>query len=403
MLLSRNSRYVANPIEEEDAIVNRLIRKGKKVIRLSRGDPALYFKTPEYMIEAYIKALKEGKTYYSDPAGIPELREAIARRYKRLYGLSVSEEEVMVTQGISEALSFINGAVIDPGDNAVIFDPSYPPYLPYLRLYGGREISGRYEEQDEWNINTDHLRKALKNARKGRIKYMLITNPNNPTGTVLRKQVLEEIVDIANEHDTMLISDEIYDELTFKGARFTSICKVAEGIDYIILNGASKDFDATGFRIGFMVMPSESRPAKSLREKLMSFAMVRLSPNTPAQYAFAEALNNAREHSRAVRELAGEVERRALLVTKLVNESEYMQAVVPKGAFYVFPKLNLEALKIRSDREFVDRLLVEEDVQLTRGSGFRSPGHVRIVALAPKPILREAINRTNKFCKKHRK
>lgn len=402
MALSRLSKYVTNPIEEEDAIVNKLIKSRKKVIRLSRGDPALYFKTPKYMIDAYVRALKDHKTFYSEPAGVPELREAVARRYKSLYGLEVSSEEVMVTQGISEALPFINGAMINQGDKAVLFDPSYPPYLPYLRLYGGNEISGKYEEANSWNVDTEHLRRLLK-KEKGKIKYMLITNPNNPTGTVLKKAILEEIVEIANEHGIMLISDEIYDELVFKGAKFTSLCEVAKGTNYMILNGASKDFDATGFRIGFVVLPGGDKEVKALREKLLNFAMVRLSPNTPAQYAVAEGLNNVKEHRRSLKVLVHEVEKRANFVTKLVNESEYMQAVVPKGAFYVFPRLNLNLLKIKTDREFVDKLLIEEDVQLTRGSGFRSPGHVRIVALAPKSVLEEAINRTNKFSKRHAK
>ena len=286
----------------------------------------------------------------------------------------------------------------------MLFRPSYPLYRQYLKLYGGSEIDGRYEERRGWSVEVDRLAKALNAVPKGRKpKYMLVTNPNNPTGTVLDRKTLKELVDLANEHGILLVGDEIYDELVFGGARFTSLCELARGMPHVIMNGASKDFDATGFRLGFFLIPEDDKISKAVREKLTDFAMLRLSASTPAQYAFAEGLNNRAEHERALRSMLKQVEGRVAFATSRVNESEYMEAVTPKGAYYIFPRISPGSFGFGSDREFVDRLLKEKYVQLTRGSGFGGDDHIRIVALPTKDILESAINRIDEFCRRHEK
>ncbi|MEM3272933.1 MAG: aminotransferase class I/II-fold pyridoxal phosphate-dependent enzyme [Candidatus Micrarchaeaceae archaeon] len=398
MFVSEASKFAASPIREDDSIAAQLIKAGKKVIKLNTGDPAKYFSTPSYIINAYIKALKSNRTFYSDSQGIPELREAVSKRHKRLYGTDVDPSRIVITQGLSEALYFINTALIDRGDSAVIIRPYYPSYLPYLNIVGGTASFADYDEDKGWSIDTDALERVVKKAR--RLKYMLITNPNNPTGGVLEKGTLEEIVEIAKNHDLFLISDEIYDELIF-GGNFASVSEVANGIPHMVLNGASKNLDATGFRIGYMLLPEEDEKSTEFLKKIVDLARMRLSANTPAQYAVAEGINNENRHSKSVRELRDEIKQRVLFVTREVNKSEYMQAVEPHGAFYVFPKIRLDALRLKDDKEFVSRLLLEEYVQLTRGSGFGSPGHIRIVALPEKEVLGEAVARIEEFCKRH--
>ncbi|MGC8710034.1 MAG: aminotransferase class I/II-fold pyridoxal phosphate-dependent enzyme [Candidatus Micrarchaeia archaeon] len=402
MLISKRSRYARNPIEEEDALASILAEKGRKIIKLNRGDPPVYFPTPEYIIKAYIAALREKRTTYTSAFGIEELRSAVSKRYKSMYNIDSGSDDVIVVQGVTEALKFINSALIDESDNAVIFKPYYPLYLPDLLIYGGKPVFGKYEEEKEWSIDIDRLESALRRTAK-KPKYMLITNPNNPTGSVLGRSTLERIVEIANEYDIVLISDEIYDEIVYNGAKFTSIGQVAKGMPHVILNGASKDFDATGFRLGFMLIPGDDSVSKTLKSTFARYAQARLSPNAPAQYALAEGINNAREHQRSIKRMVGEIEKRVNLTTKIINESEYMSAVNPKGAFYVFPKVNLDMLKIKNDKEFVDKLLYEERVQLTRGSGFGEQGHIRIVALPPKNILEYALNKINDFCRRNSK
>lgn len=400
MFLSKLSKFATSPIREEDGIAADLISKGNKVIKLNTGDPAVYFKTPEYIINAYIKALKANNTSYSDSQGVQVLRDAVASRYEKTYGVRVNSDRVVVTQGLSEALYFLNTSLINKGDKAILIRPYYPAYLPYLNIVGGEAVLAEYDEEKNWEIDLDNLEKTVKNTKKA--KYILITSPNNPTGGILQRRTLEGIVEIAKNNDIFLISDEIYDELVFEG-KFVSLSEVAKGIPHTVMNGASKNFDATGFRIGYFVFPNDDKKSEKFLKKTIDLARMRLSANTPAQYALAEGLNNVREHERSVAQLRKEIRSRVNFATDQINKSEYIHTVRPQGAFYVFPKVNFERWELKDDKEFVSKLLLEELVQITRGSGFGAPNHIRIVALASKDILEEAINRIEKFCKKYSK
>ena len=403
-ILSHRSKYATNPIEEQDKLAYKLMKAGKKVLKLNRGDPPMYFKTPQFTVDAYKRALDEGRTGYSMAIGVPELKEAVAQRYKRRYGLDAGADKVLITQGISEALLMLNSNLLNEGDRAILFKPYYTIYVPYMQLFGGSPILERYDEDNNWNVDTESLERSLKREGKNkRVKYMMITNPNNPTGTVLSRNILKEIVDLANEYDMLLVSDEIYDELVFNKAKFTSICELAKGVPYIIFNGASKNYDATGFRTGFVIIPNDDKKSEAVLESLENFAVTRLSGNTPAQYAMVETLSNQKEHKKAVKAMVGEIEKRVNYASKLINESRYMHTVVPRGAFYIFPRVNFDQLKIKDDKVFTNLLLQEELVQITRGSGFGDGNHVRLVSLAPEEILETAIDKINKFCRRHAK
>ena len=404
-ILSKRSAFAVNPIRDEDTAAEALVRKGRKVIKLSTGDPAVYMPTPAYIIDAYVDALKRRRTYYSRSEGAAELIEAIAGRYRRMYRLSLGEHDIITTQGLSEALYFMNSAMIDEKDYAVVFKPYYPAYISNLHMAGGNAVYERYDEERGWSINTDRLRDSINKVRKSgkgrRIKYMMITNPNNPTGTVLGRRTLEEIVEIAKDNGLFLVSDEIYDEIVFNGAKFTSVCELAGGIPHMVLNGASKNFDATGFRIGFAIIPEDDDASAALKEKFRDYARVRLSANTPSEYACAAALNNVKEHRRAIRRMVKEISGRINYAAKLLSENSYVSVVRPSGAFYLFPRLDLDTLRFGSDAEFCMKLLLNKNIQITRGSGFGDPGHIRIVCLAPKEILGYAIESINEFCSKN--
>ncbi len=400
--LSERGKYALNPIEEEDKLAEKLERKGKRIIRLNRGDPAKYFPTPKYIIDAYKEALQERITGYTAADGSKEMKDAVSERYSRLYGLKLGHDDIIVTQGVSEALMFLNSALINESDSAILFKPYYSLYLPWLKLNGGNAIIENYDENSNWDVHTEGLKRSLKKigSKKNRIKYMMITNPNNPTGTVLSKGVLKEVVDIANEHGIFLISDEIYDEIVYNNARFTSLSQLAKGMPHAILNGASKVYDSTGFRIGYILVPEGDKKSQALKERLYNYALMRLSVNSPAQYAIVEAIRNVKEHKRAINAMVKEIALRANHATKLLNENPYLQTVKPNGAFYILPRVDLAKLGIKSDREFTDLLLEKEGIQVTRGSGFGASSHFRIVALPPKEILDYAINRINTLCKK---
>ncbi len=399
--LAKLSRYAINPIEEDDAIAERLEAGGKQIIKMNKGDPAAYFPTPGYIKRAYAHAIMQNRTGYARPEGARELVEAVAARYRRIYGLRLGEEDVVVTQGVSEALYMLNAALLDPGDRAILFKPYYTQYVPYVGLTGAKEYVLDYKERLGWGIDVDELERHVRRLKHtARIKYLMITNPNNPTGTVLSRSVLKEVVELANEHGITLVSDEIYDEIVYNGASFTSVSELAKGMPHVILNGASKDFDATGFRIGFAIVPGTDAKSVLLKGKLANFASVRVSANAPAQYAVAEGMNNTAKHRIALRKMVKEIETRVNFAMKLLEENQYLKTVRPQGAFYIFPSVDLKALKYKNDKEFVDAFLRSKYVQLTRGSGFGSPGHIRIVSLPPKSELEIAITRLNEFCKK---
>lgn len=398
--LSAPSRYVYSAIREDDDLADELGRSGRKVIKLSSGDPPAYFPTPKYIIDAYVEALRSGKTSYSRSQGIPELADAIIDRYKHRYGIELEEQDVVVTSGVAEALTFLNSALLNVSDTAVILKPYYTQYPVAIRMFGGKFVLGRYDESNGWSIDLDGLAKLLK-ERGRRMKYLLITNPNNPTGTVLSRKALNEVIEIANEHHILLISDEIYDEIVFGGTTLVSIGQLAKGMPHVILNGASKAFDATGFRIGYSLVPEKDSFSKELKRKLADYCRVRLCANTPAQYAIAEAMKNRVEHQTTIVEMVGGIERTVESAMKILNQNSYLKTVRPMGAFYIFPRIEMRALKFRDDKEFVESLLKEQFVQTTRGSGFGAPNHFRIVALAPPSVMSESIERVNEFCRQH--
>ena len=401
--VSKRSRFAASPIALVHREAELLIKKGVNVVKFDSGDPAVYFKTPKYIIDAYVAALRERKTSYSRSEGVRELVDAVASRYKRVYGLKCDGGDVIVTEGLSEAFTFINNGLADPGDHGILFRPYYAPYSVYAMLNSVNPIYCDYDESDAWSIDIEGLKRMLKKSPKPklkRIKYMLITNPNNPTGTVLSRSSLKELVDVSNEYGIFLISDEIYDELVF-GKKFTSISEVAKGVPYAIMNGASKDFDATGFRIGFVIVPGQDKNSMAVKAAFSDYAVGRLCANTPAQYAIAEGISNTRKHEKAITRMRSEIKERVKLATKLLNESRYLDAVEPEGAFYVFPRIDLKALHMKSDDEFVTKALREKHVQIRSGTAFGSPSHFRMVSLAPKGILADGINKINDFCKAH--
>lgn len=401
MFVSKNSRFIGNPIRKLDLLAEKLSKEGKKVIKLNTGDPAKYFSPPKTLQEAYIKALEENKVFYSSSIGLRELREEVAKRYKNYYNLDVTEDKIIIGQGISELIYFLNASLIDKNDSAALFRPFYPPYLPNLLFFGGKLLLADYKEEDGWSIDIDALRKKIKNAKK-KPKYLLIINPNNPTGGLLDRKQLEEVVEIAKDFDIFIVSDEIYDELVYEG-KFTSICEVAKGIPYVIFNGASKSFVATGLRVGYAIFPEEDKKSTELYKKFIDFAALRLCGNTPAQYAVAEALKNDKEHKEFLKDFLKELKQRIELGAKLANETGYLTTQKPKAAFYIFPKVDFSNLKIKNDKELVEKLLVSKFVQVVDGSGFGTPKHIRIVTLADKETLQEAFERVTQFFKEEKK
>ncbi len=402
---TKRSEYVKNPILEMDALAAELSRKGRDVIKLNRGDPPLYFKTPTYMIEAYIEALKENMTNYSSASGTAELKEAVSRRYKRMYGVSVDHAGVIATAGVTEALSFINHSMIEKGDSAILFRPHYPQYLPRLMSENGTPVYCDQLMEQDWDVHLEGFELRIASLkRSGRIKhvkYVIVTNPCNPTGKTIPRKTLARIAELSNENNLLIISDEIYDEIVYHGAKFTSMSEAAVGIPHILLNGSSKNYDSTGFRVGFIVIPGDDKTSMSLKEKFTDYALTRLSINTPAQHAVAEGINNVKEHRKAMKVMVKGMQERAETTVRAIRGNRHLDVVMPDSTFYVFPRIRLSGLDFRTGDEFVKSALLEEGVQLTRGSAFGAPSNFRIVALPGKEVLEEAMSRINRMCARH--
>lgn len=400
--ISKRLHDTGDPIGETTNIVQSLEKRGIDVIKLIMGDPARYFGTQQNVAKAYENAINEGKTFYLEGPGLSELRSAVVERYSDLYNINFSKDKVIITQGVIEALQFLNHALIYKNDSAILLAPFFTQYVPCITLQEGKPSIAYHDEAKDWDINMESIENALKKSSK-KPKYMLITTPNNPTGTVIPEKSIKEIVEFAKNNDLFIVSDEIYDEIIYNHAKFTSIGKIAKGIPHMILNGASKNYIATGFRIGFSIIPEEDKKSKELMEAFTKLSYSRLSANTPSQYAVLEGLRNKKAHNNYISSILPKIASRSTLAAKLINKTEYLRAIIPNSAFYVFAKINLKLLDIKNDKEFVETLLKEEHVHLTKGSSFGMEGYVRLVSLPEEKIIKEAIERIERFCKRHKR
>lgn len=391
---STSIKKVKYAIRELVPIAKSLEKKGVKIIYLNIGDPLKYdFKTPEHIIEAYYEAARKGHNYYSESQGILELREAIAKFEKRVNGVDIDPDYVVITNGVAEAINFVIRAFINPGDEVLVPSPSYPSYLGAPYLYYGEPIEYRCVEDERWRPDIDDIRRKINE----KTRLIVIINPSNPTGIVYNHKVVKEIVDVAAEYNIPIVSDEIYNQILFNG-KFYSPAKVSDDAFIIGLNGFSKAYLMTGWRLGYLyIRDPTGKFQDDILDNILRQARLRLCASTPTQYAGIAALEGPQEHiHKMIRKLR---ERRDYIVRRL-TEIENIDTVTPDGTFYVFPKI--EFSEWADDRSFVVDLLKNTGVFLVNGSGFGSlcgKGHFRAVFLSPIELIDEAMNRIEKFIK----
>jgi aspartate/methionine/tyrosine aminotransferase len=334
-----------------------------------------------------IKSIKSGFNYYASSEGLPELRVAIAKK-ESSKGLSVESDDILVTNGVSEALDMVMSSIIEEGDEVLLPGPYYPPYASYVRLHGGIPVEFGVDLKN----STPDIEDIRKKITKKTVAICLIS-PNNPTGAVFSEKSLKNIVDIANEHDLYIICDEIYDQIVFD-EKFTGIGKVSGDSPIILLNGFSKVHLMSGWRIGYIGF-NQSERLRPLRENLPKLARVRISTNLPVQYAALESLQGPQVY---VKEFVSELKKRRDFVVKRLNSIPGLSCTSPKGAFYAFPKI--ENNRYSSDQEFVMELLKTTGVLTVHGSGFGTQygsGHFRLVFLPDMNTLDFALNEIEKF------
>ena len=364
-------------------------KAGRDIIYLNIGDPVRYdFKTPLHIKSALIDAVMNEENYYTESEGYPELRQAIIEKETKK-GLYANLDDVLVTNGVSEALDMTMASIVTPGDEVLMPGPYYPPYASYTKFYGGNPIEFKIHE--DGNPDIDYLRSKISN----KTTCICIINPNNPTGEVFNHSSLKQIMDVAAEHNLYVICDEIYDGIVFDES-FAGIGQVSSDLPVILLNGFSKVYLMTGWRCGYIYANGNSPALDNFRKNVPKLARVRIATNLPVQVAATEALRGPQDH---IEDMVDKLRKRRDYVVKRLNSIEGISCNLPKGAFYVFPKIELGS-RWKSDLDFVINLLNNTGVLTVHGSGFGSSfgsNHFRIVYLPSEEILETAMDKIEEF------
>ncbi len=359
----------------------------KDVISLGIGEPD--FTTPKPIIEAGIRSLQRGETHYTSNAGMLELRQAIADNLFRLYGVRYDPvNEIVVTVGVSEALYLTMTALLDPGDEVIIPTPCFVSYQAEVILAGGVPVEIPARMEDEFQVDPERIQAAI----TPRTKAIFVAYPSNPTGAVATRQTLQAIADLAERHDLVLISDEIYDRLVYD---FQHVCVPSLGEHVrqrtILLGGLSKDYAMTGWRIGYA-----AGPADLIQGLLRVHQYTIMSAPTVAQYAAIEALTHGESF---VQQMVAEYDRRRRLLVSGLNRLG-LQTFEPRGAFYAFPNIGASGM---DDETFAQKLLQEERVAVVPGSAFGpgGEGFVRACYATEYSKIEEALQRIERFMQRY--
>jgi tyrosine/nicotianamine family aminotransferase len=370
-------------------------RSGKKILYLNIGDPVKFgFETPVRIRRAFTKAVEDGFNYYSPSEGLRELREAIAEKENRTNDASIDLDHVVVTTGISEAIMFLMAAVVNPGDEVLIPGPCYPPYLTYAKFFDGKPVIYRTIEDRGWSADLEDLESKI----TSRTRLIVVINPNNPCGSVLPRSDLTQIVELAASHNVPVAADEIYDRIVYDGS-FSSLASLAKDASVIGLNGFSKAYLMTGWRLGYMYVQDPEEKLKNVWEGIQRLSRLRLCASTPVQLAGVEALRGPQDQVDA---MVSALRKRRDVAWRRMNEMPGLNAVKPAGAFYIFPKIERIGSRWKTDEEFVTELLKETGVLVVHGSGFDpvyGKDHFRAVFLPPEPELGEALSAIERFMK----
>jgi aminotransferase len=355
-------------------------------ISLGVGEPD--FVTPERYIRAAFDSAMAGETHYTSNYGLLELREAVADHLQRLYGVRYDpQREIIITIGVSEALLLATHALLDPGDEVLSPDPYYVAYPPCTTLAGGTFVPVPTQMENEFRVTAADIEARV----TPRTKAILLGYPGNPTGAQMTREDLIEIADVAARRDLVVISDEIYDRLSYgiDHTCFASLPGMKERT--ILLGGFSKAYAMTGWRVGWLCAPSDV-----LEAMMKIHQYIIMSAPTPSQYAALEAIRNGEED---VRRFIAEFDRRRRLMVKGVRDIG-LALTEPHGAFYVFPSIRSTGME---DFEFAERLLDEEKVAVIPGSAFGDGGrgHVRMCYASPYNLLEEALERIGRFVARH--
>jgi alanine-synthesizing transaminase len=391
ILAAGRLEQVRYAIRDVAVLAEEVARQGHEILPLNIGDPLQFdFATPPALIEAVVKAMREGHSGYAPSTGIPEALEAVRGEAHRKGIRNV--QSVFITQGVSEAVDLCLAALVNPGENVLTPRPEYPLYWAVLAKLGAELNSYALDEGSGWEPDLDDIARRV----NSRTRAIVVINPNNPTGSLYSRRTLEAVAALAREHNLVVFADEIYDKLTLEGDHL-SLAGLAPDVPVITFGGLSKAYLAPGWRVGWGIASGDAGMLRPYLEGIHKLLRSRLSANHPEQYAIRPALEGPQDH---LPEVLGKLRARRDLTVEFANSTPRLSCVAPRGAFYAFPRLDISG----GDEEFVHGLLREKHVLLVHGSGFGQAAgtrHFRIVFLPDEAILRRAYRAISEYLREH--
>lgn len=377
----------------------RLEDEGQRVLKLNIGNPAPFgFEAPEEILQDVILNLPTAQGY-SDSKGLFSARKAVMHYCQQMGIQGVGIEDIYLGNGVSELIVMSLQAMLNNGDEVLIPAPDYPLWTAACTLAGGKPVHYLCDEQAGWFPDLDDIRSKI----TPNTKAILIINPNNPTGAVYSKELLQEIIELARQHNLIVLSDEIYDKILYDDAQHTCIASLADDLLFLTFNGLSKSYRVAGFRSGWLIVSGAKKRAKGYIEGLDMLANMRLCANVPAQHAIQTALGGYQSINDLVLPNGRLLEQRNR-AWELLNDIPGVSCVKPMGALYAFPKIDPKVCPIHNDEKFVLDLLLSEKLLIVQGTAFNWPwpDHFRVVTLPRVDDLEIAIGRIGNFLKDYR-
>ncbi len=378
----------------------RLEEKGYNILRLNIGNTAPFgLFAPENLIHDVIRNLSNAQGYCNDSKGIPIAREAIVQYCLKIGIEGVEINDIYIGNGVSELITLSMQALLDNHDEILIPAPDYPLWTAAVNLSGGKPVHYLCDESEDWNPDIEDIKSKITSKTKG----IVIINPNNPTGAVYPKEILEQIVKLAQEHQLIIFSDEIYDKVTYDNNVHIPSASIINDILFITFNGLSKAYCVPGFRVGWMVVSGNKKIAKDYILGLNMLSSMRLCSNVPVQYAIQTSLKDC-QNIKNLTAPGGRLHLQRDYTYNHLIDIPGITCVKPRGTLYCFPKLDVKKFEIKSNEQFVLDLLLSKKILLVRGKGFNwpKPDHFRIVFLPPLEDLKIAMEQIADFLKDYK-
>lgn len=388
---------IRGPVLEK---AKQMEEEGHKIIKLNIGNLAVFgFDAPEEIVHDMIINMPNAAGY-TDSKGMFAPRKAIMHytQEKKITGVTI--DDIYIGNGASELIVMGMNALLNSGDEVLVPAPDYPLWTAAVSLSGGKPVHYICDEESGWLPDINDIKKKI----TPNTKAIVVINPNNPTGALYPVELLEQIVEVARQHQLIVFADEIYDKTLYDGQTHTSIASLADDVLFLTLNGLSKNYRSCGYRAGWMVVSGDKKPAKDYIEGLNMLASMRLCANAPGQYAIQTALGGYQSINDLVGP-GGRLLKQRDLAHKLLTDIPGVSCVKPKSALYMFPKLDPKVYPIADDQQFAYELLAEAKVLIVQGTGFNwiAPDHFRVVFLPNADDLTEAIGRIARFLEGYRK